>query len=733
MSANLFGAMIVWLVILAVVVVVAVYLLRGLYRRSTKETAFVRTGFGGERVVIDGGAFVIPVLHEMTPVGMNVARVEVRRGQQTALITKDRMRVDLIVEFFLRVAPTREAVSIAAQTLGRRAMQPDGIRELFEGKFASALRTVAAEMTLEELHERRGHFMTRVREQASEALAYNGLELENVALVDVDQTRLDFFDPSNAFDAQGLTQLTETIEMRRKMRNLIEQETMIEIRNQNLESERRVLEIDRESEYARLEQEREIETRRAIQRADLARERAVRDQEAQQAQIAALESTEKTRILQEQAIAESRIASEEEVQKREIARRRALEEIEIATRERSEREHIALELALESARIGRQRAQEGLEIERRQANELAEREREIALARKSVEVIAAETEARRADIASKALVERERMATEKAVDETRIDRERALQVLEIAKRQAFEEAEIVAAEEIERARIATERSIAQARVIRDRDLRTLEVERDTAVEVAEIERAIAVAGRSKERSEAIAAAEMARALAVQAEEQAFTAREREIAERRKTVDLIIAARDSERERLRLTGKADAEKEAAAGFAEAQAIAARAEAAAAVVRAEAAALRMKIDAEGQRQANEADNLLSDAARAGRLRIALLEKLEGIVRESVRPMEKIDGINILHVDGLAGGEGSRRNVTDEVIDSALRYRVQAPMIDSLMKEAGIEGGSIGRMTDVLRDAKDIDQLVRNRGRDRKNGPAAETPPREEDRDR
>ena len=59
---------------------------------------------------------------------MNVMRLEVRRGQNTALITRDRMRVDLITEFFLRVAPSREAVALAAQTLGRRAMQPDGIR-----------------------------------------------------------------------------------------------------------------------------------------------------------------------------------------------------------------------------------------------------------------------------------------------------------------------------------------------------------------------------------------------------------------------------------------------------------------------------------------------------------------------------------------------------------------------------------------------------------------------------
>lgn len=141
-------------------------------------------------------------------------------------------------------------------------------------------------------------------------------------------------------------------------------------------------------------------------------------------------------------------------------------------------------------------------------------------------------------------------------------------------------------------------------------------------------------------------------------------------------------------------------------------AAIAEAQAAVSRAEAAAKTYAVDAEGQRQANEAENLLTNEARASRTWMRLLDKIEGIVRESVRPMEKIDAIKILHVDGLGGGEGSRKNVTDEVIDSALRYGVQAPMIDSLMKEVGIQCGSVGRMTDVLRDAKDLDTIVRNR---------------------
>jgi uncharacterized membrane protein YqiK len=113
-----------------------------------------------------------------------------------------------------------------------------------------------------------------------------------------------------------------------------------------------------------------------------------------------------------------------------------------------------------------------------------------------------------------------------------------------------------------------------------------------------------------------------------------------------------------------------------------------------------------------QLNEAENMLSGPARLSRFRGKLLERIEGIVRESVRPMEKIEAIKILHIDSANGGAQGNRNVTDEVIDSALRYRVQAPMIDSLMKEIGIEGGSLGRMTEVLRDAKDIASLTAKR---------------------
>ena len=232
------------------------------------------------------------------------------------------------------------------------------------GKFVSALRSVASEMTMEQMHEQRGDYVARIKGAAQEALAQNGLELESVAITDLDQTDLEFFNPSNRFDAEGLTKLMEDIEDRRKLRNDIEQDSMIKIRTRNLEAERQALDIERDSEAARLAQQRDIEVRRAVQRTEVARERALRETEAEQAQISAREAIEKARIANEQAISEARIASEREVRQKEIERTRAVEEIEISAREGIERARITNQRSVDTARIASEREVRQTEIER---------------------------------------------------------------------------------------------------------------------------------------------------------------------------------------------------------------------------------------------------------------------------------------------------------------------------------------------------------------------------------
>ncbi|MCA3696763.1 flotillin domain-containing protein [Aquidulcibacter sp.] len=368
-----------------VVVGLALFILFGvlvarLYKRASKETSFVRTGLGGESVVVNGGALVLPVLHEIIPVNMATLRLEVTRNSEQALITKDRMRVDVLAEFYVRVAPNREAISAAAQTLGRRTMAPQELKELIEGKFVDALRSVAAELTMNELHEQRTQFVQKVQQAVTEDLTKNGLELETVSLTGLDQTPREFFNPDNAFDAEGLTKLTEEIEMRRKMRNDIETNTRVEIERQNLETQKRSLEIKLEEEAATLSQQREIQTMRAQQAAEVALVTAEKSRESEAAKIAAERDIEQERIAKEQANRQRQIESLRATETAELEKKRALELAEqdrqIAIANKSKEESVAKADA-NKARAIAIRAEE--QVKTVQETEVAERNRAIEL------------------------------------------------------------------------------------------------------------------------------------------------------------------------------------------------------------------------------------------------------------------------------------------------------------------------------------------------------------------
>ena len=223
------------IILLALAIAIIVYLLHWLYRRSSKEIAFVRTGMGGERVVISGGAFVLPIIHNITSVGMKTLCIEILRNGSKSFITKNRMRAEMTAEFYVRVAPNIDSVSIAAQTLGNRTLEPDHLKELVSGRFVDALGVVAAKMTLDEIQENRSEYVKAVSKHVEEAIKHTGLELETVSLTSLNQAPVSVFDPSNTFDAEGLTQITEITQSRKKKRNDIEKDTQVSIRNKNLQ------------------------------------------------------------------------------------------------------------------------------------------------------------------------------------------------------------------------------------------------------------------------------------------------------------------------------------------------------------------------------------------------------------------------------------------------------------------------------------------------------------------
>lgn len=405
---------IAFIILVAIVIAVLAYLLHWLYRRSSKDVSFVRTGLGGERVVMGDGAFVLPIVHDVTDVSMNTLRLEVQRAREQSLITKDRLRIELIVEFYVRVIPNPESVAAAARTLGHRTMNPDSLKDLVQGRFVDAMGAAAAQMTMEQIHEHRADFIRAIRTQVADTLTQDGLELEAVSLTSLDQTDMKLFNPSNAFDAEGLTRLTEEIESRKKKRNDIEQDTLIAIKKKNLEAEKLALDVQRDSEYARLEQEREVAMRRAQQRAEIAREKAERERETEEAQIHAAEEVEKARIGQERTIDAERIGREQELERLEIHRQKArqIEEQDSAIAiARKSNEQSAAQAAAEETRARMIEAQERV---------VTKRETEIAERRKRIELIVASQEAEREAVKLKTAAEAEKQAATDRADADRI-------------------------------------------------------------------------------------------------------------------------------------------------------------------------------------------------------------------------------------------------------------------------------------------------------------------------
>ncbi|EBK9619309.1 flotillin family protein [Salmonella enterica] len=325
---DVFGILPSWMftAIVAVIVLLIIGIIFArLYRRASAEQAFVRTGLGGQKVVMSGGAIVMPIFHEIIPINMNTLKLEVSRATVDSLITKDRMRVDVVVAFFVRVKPSVEGIATAAQTLGQRTLSPEDLRMLVEDKFVDALRATAAQMTMYELQDTRENFVQGVQNTVAEDLSKNGLELESVSLTNFNQTSKEHFNPNNAFDAEGLTKLTQETERRRRERNEVEQDVEVAVREKNRDALERKLEIEQQEAFMTLEQEQQVKTRTAEQNAKIAAFEAERHREAEQTRILAERQIQETEIEREQAVRSRKVEAEREVRIKEIEQQQVTE------------------------------------------------------------------------------------------------------------------------------------------------------------------------------------------------------------------------------------------------------------------------------------------------------------------------------------------------------------------------------------------------------------------------
>ncbi len=326
-----------------------------LYRKSSANMAFVRTGWGGAEVICDSGRYVFPVVHQLIPVSLETMRLNVERRGAHALITKDNLRVDLSAEFYIKVQANKEDILQAARSLGSKNTDPGAVSELVQEKLVSALRTVAATKDLVELHSKRHEFASSVQEIITHDLASNGLTLESVTISSLDQTDTAQLQERNVFDAQGLRKIAEITQKAKVERNEIEQLSSEQIVTKNVATKKKVLSMEREQAEFEAEQKAKVAT--------------VQAQRAREVQ-------------------EFKITQDEAIARRDIEKMKMIETTEVERTLAVESANIMKQVAL----VARQKEQETAMIDKSKSIEVAGRMREIAIAEKEQERAAAQAQ-----------------------------------------------------------------------------------------------------------------------------------------------------------------------------------------------------------------------------------------------------------------------------------------------------------------------------------------------------
>ena len=300
----------VTLVLLVIVAVLIILFLSRYYRKATREISVVRTGQGGQKIILDGGCIALPFLHKFAEVNMRTSKLNIERTGPKSIITKDRLRVDVAAEFYVRVQASVEGVATAAQALAGKSFRAADLEEILEGKLVDAMLSVAARYTMDDLQDNRAAYANEVSKILDDNLAQNGLMLESISLTRIDQTPFHALDENNAFNALGMRRLAEIIAVNKKERAVIEADADVSVRQSQLDATKRKLTITREEEEAMIVQQQEIEIARSRSAAETAEEQALSEKRREEARIDREREVRRSEIVRDTEIRRQTLDSE---------------------------------------------------------------------------------------------------------------------------------------------------------------------------------------------------------------------------------------------------------------------------------------------------------------------------------------------------------------------------------------------------------------------------------------
>jgi flotillin len=350
------------------------------YRRCGADEALVRTGSGGNKVVIGGGVLVFPVIHQLLRVSLRSVKLLVERSGKNALVTGDKIKANVTTELYIKVQPIAEDVLAAARSFGDRNLDEHAIGALIEGKLTDALRSVAAVQTFMSLHGKRKEFAEHIQAALSEELKKNGLTLENVSITSFAMVPVKELDEHDVFDAEGLRAITESVQSNREKTNQIQREKDNQIQAQNVEARMRFLQLEQQQKQAEADQSRKVSEYAALQASETSKAVYIQEQSRDMAGYEKQKAVETARIQQEQAIAVALASKQRAEREAQIAAQKGQQTAEIDKDKVVQAAEIDRQKALEAATIEKEKVVGASLIVKEQAIEVARIGKEIAIA-----------------------------------------------------------------------------------------------------------------------------------------------------------------------------------------------------------------------------------------------------------------------------------------------------------------------------------------------------------------
>jgi len=332
--------------IIALIIICILFAVTKLYVKVPQGWALIINDMSSMPKVKFTGGIVWPVINKKELMKVSLITLEIDRKNKDGLICKDNIRADISVAFYLRVNETQDDVLKVAKAIGvDRASDKEAVNELFNAKFAEALKTVGKQMDFVELFDDRIGFRDKIVEVIGDDL--NGYALEDVAIDYLEQTPKSALDASNILDAEGIRKITELTATHNVKTNELERDQQMAMKKKDVETREAMLALERQEADAEARQKREIESIQAREEAETSK---VTSEERLRSEEARITTDERVDILEQNRQREVEVASNNRqravaIEEEKVIRARELEQV---SREREvELQRIEKEKALE--------------------------------------------------------------------------------------------------------------------------------------------------------------------------------------------------------------------------------------------------------------------------------------------------------------------------------------------------------------------------------------------------